>query len=145
MKRRLIIEGVTEDGRTFRPSDWIERISGSLSSFGNDRRMRYSNYVQPEICDGKKCLVVDTALRDRNPTQFNFLIDFARGNRLRVREIDTDTAAQICTPAPATVAERSTAEASEGVPPAVAKPTSKQAAPDDTADDTGVGASVVRA
>lgn len=88
MKRRLIIEGVTEDGHPFRPSDWIERISGSLSSFGNDRRIRYSNYVQPEMCDGKKCLVVDTALRDRNPTQFNFLLDFARGNRLRVREVD---------------------------------------------------------
>lgn len=97
MKRRIIIEGVTEDGRAFRPSDWIERISGSLSTFGNDRRIRYSNYVQPEIHGGKRCLVVDPALRDRNPTQFTFLLDFARCNRLRVREIDrdagTDTAA----------------------------------------------------
>lgn len=90
VKRRIIIEGVTEDGRTFRPSDWIERISGSLSTFGNDRRIRYSNYVQPEIRDGKKCLVVDPALRDRNPTQFNFLLDFAKGNRLRMREIEPD-------------------------------------------------------
>ena len=90
MTRRIIIEGVTEDGRTFRPSDWIERISGSLSTFGNDRRIRYSNYVQPEIHGGKRCLVVDPALRERNPTQFNFLLDFAHTNRLRVREIDRE-------------------------------------------------------
>lgn len=93
MKRRIVIEGVTEDGRTFRPSDWIERISGSLSTFGNDRRIRYSNYVQPEIHGGKRCLVVDPALGERNPTQLNFLLDFARTNRLRVREIDRDTGA----------------------------------------------------
>ena len=123
MKRRIIIEGVTEDGRTFRPSDWIERISGSLSTFGNDRRIRYSNYVQPEIHGGKKCLVVDPALRDRNPTQFNFLLDFARGNRLRVREIDRDV----------------------GTDPAV----SNQAAPNQTAQGEathdGASPSIVRA
>lgn len=89
MSRRIVIEGVTEDGRTFRPSDWMERISGSLSTFGNDRRMRYSDYVQPQILDGKKCLVVDPTLSDRNPTQFSFLLEFAKGNCLRVREIDS--------------------------------------------------------
>lgn len=91
-KGKIIIEGVTDDGRPFRPSDWIERISGSLSSFGNDRRMRYSNYVQPQMILGKKCLVIDTALQERNAAAFNFLIDFAKGNRLRMQEVVSEPA-----------------------------------------------------
>lgn len=85
---RIIIEGVTEEGRPFRPSDWIERISGSLSTFGNDRRIRYSLYVQPQMLDGKKCLAVDRRLEDVNPGAYKFLIDFAKGNRLRIRGLD---------------------------------------------------------
>lgn len=88
MSRKIIIEGVTEDGRPFRPSDWIERISGSLSTFGNDRRIRYSQYLQPQILEGKKCLVIDQSLRERNPSAFNFLMDFAKGNKLRMRETE---------------------------------------------------------
>lgn len=83
---KIIIEGVTEDGRAFRPSDWIERISGSLSTFGADRRIRYSRYLQPQMLEGKKCLAVDPGLRETNPAAFKFLMDFARGNRLRVND-----------------------------------------------------------
>lgn len=86
--KKIVIEGVTEDGRPFRPSDWIERISGSLSTFGNDRRMRYSHYLQPQMVDGKRCLVLDPALRERNPAAFNFLLDFAKGNKLRIHDPD---------------------------------------------------------
>lgn len=82
---KIIIEGVTEDGRPFRPSDWIERISGSLSTFGNDRRIRYSLFVQPQMVEGKKCLAVDPRLADVNPGAFKFLMDFAKGNKLRIR------------------------------------------------------------
>lgn len=85
---KLIIEGITEDGRVFRPSDWIERISGSLSTFGTDRRIRYSHYLQPQTIDGKKCLVVDLDLQQKNPAAFAFLMDFARGNRLRIHEAE---------------------------------------------------------
>lgn len=92
MSTKIIIESITEEGRPFRPSDWIERISGSLSTFGTDRRIRYSHYLQPQILDGTKCLVIDAELHDRNPTAFNFLMDFARGNKLRIREeIGPDT------------------------------------------------------
>ena len=83
---KIIIEGVTEDGKPFRPSDWIERISGSLSTFGNDRRIRYSHYLQPQMLDGKKCLVIDADLRNANAAAYNFLIDFAKGNKLRIRD-----------------------------------------------------------
>ncbi len=88
---RIIIEGITEDNRPFRPSDWIERISGSLSTFGNDRRIRYSQFVQPLMIDGKKCLAVDRRLMDVNPGAFKFLMDFAKGNKLRMHEQATSS------------------------------------------------------
>ncbi len=84
----IVIEGVTEDGRTFRPSDWIERISGSLSTFGMDRRIRYSHYLQPQIIDGGKCLVIDPELKKVNPSAFSFLMDFAKGNKLKIHGCD---------------------------------------------------------
>jgi len=66
---KIVIEGVTEDGKRFRPSDWIERISGNLSTFGNDRRIRYSRYLQPQILQGQKCLVIDPELRGAHQKQ----------------------------------------------------------------------------
>lgn len=86
----IVIEGVTEDGRTFRPSDWIERISGSLSTFGTDRRIRYSHYLQPQIIDGRKCLVLDPELKGVNPSAFSFLVDFAKGNKLKIHGLDAN-------------------------------------------------------
>ncbi len=85
----IVIEGVTEDGRTFRPSDWIERISGSLSTFGTDRRIRYSHYLQPQIIEGRKCLVLDPELKGVNPSAFSFLVDFAKGNKLKIHGLDS--------------------------------------------------------
>lgn len=89
VRNKIVIEGVTEDGRTFRPSDWIERISGSLSTFGMDRRIRYSHYVQPQVIDGRKCLVLDPDLKGVNPSAFSFLVDFARGNKLKIHGLDS--------------------------------------------------------
>ncbi len=86
----IVIEGVTEDGRTFRPSDWIERISGSLSTFGTDRRIRYSHYLQPQIIEGRKCLVLDPELKGVNPSAFSFLVDFAKGNKLKIHGLDSN-------------------------------------------------------
>jgi hypothetical protein len=31
--RQFCIHGITHDGRTFRPSDWGERLAGAMSSF----------------------------------------------------------------------------------------------------------------
>ena len=42
---KWIIRGVTEEGKKLRPSDWIERISSTLASFGSDHRLHYSNAV----------------------------------------------------------------------------------------------------
>ena len=88
---RLVIESVSEDGRKFRPSDWIERISTALASFGPDHRLQYSKTAQPRIVNGEKCLVVDTALHDKDPVAFEYILNFARTNRLRIHEECTDT------------------------------------------------------
>ena len=64
---KWVIRGVTEEGKKLRPSDWIERISSTLASFGSDHRLHYSNAVAPCMIDGEKCLVVARNLNDINP------------------------------------------------------------------------------
>ena len=36
----FVIVGTTLDGKSFRPSDWAERLSGVMSAFGGDHRMQ---------------------------------------------------------------------------------------------------------
>ena len=86
---KLIIEGVREDGSRFRPSDWIERISATLATFGPDHRLRYARSVQPKMVNGRKCLVLDASLRDENPAAYEYVLAFAKANQLRIQEIDT--------------------------------------------------------
>ena len=33
----IVIQGITEGGDTFLPSDWAERLCGVMSAFGADR------------------------------------------------------------------------------------------------------------
>lgn len=82
-----IIEGIMEDGRKFRPSDWIERLSTVLGTFGPDRRIRYADGVQPCFIEGQKCLRVNGSLAEENPDAYEYVCSFARSNGLRVREL----------------------------------------------------------
>jgi len=82
---RLIIEGYQEDGRKFRPSDWIERISGMLARYGPDHRLRYARNVRPCIINGEKCLVLERGLKTNDPESYAFIMEFARSNRLKVQ------------------------------------------------------------
>ncbi len=84
--RKLVVESVIEDGRRFRPSDWIERISTTLASFGPDHRLHYSESVRPRIVNGQKCLVVDQSLQETNPAAYDYILQFIRSNRLRSHE-----------------------------------------------------------
>lgn len=83
---RLIVESVTQDGRKFRPSDWIERISTTLATFGADKHLHYSEAVFPSVINGEKCLVVDLSLQETNPQAFEYVMNFVRANKLRVYE-----------------------------------------------------------
>lgn len=80
----ILIQGLTSSGRTFRPSDWAERLSGSLSTFGEDHRMSYSPYVRPVTVGGVKCVIIDKQLQQEQPSSFAFLMSFARENDLTI-------------------------------------------------------------
>ncbi len=82
----IVIRGITRSGRPFRPSDWAERLSGVLSTFGEDHRMSYSPYVRPVTLDGVKCVAVNRAFQRVSPKAYQFLLDFARDNDLQVEE-----------------------------------------------------------
>lgn len=81
----IVIQGVTESGEPFRPSDWAERLCGMMSVFGEDRHLSYSPYLKPIIAAGIRCVVVDVRLEEMDPAAFRFLLGFAKDNELKMR------------------------------------------------------------
>lgn len=81
----FVIQGVTLDGRVFRPSDWAERLCGVMAAFGSDHRMQYSPYAHPVTASGLRCVVVDMRLEHIEPMAFRFLLSFAKDNELSTR------------------------------------------------------------
>ncbi|MDH5256394.1 MAG: DUF3579 domain-containing protein [Gammaproteobacteria bacterium] len=82
----LIIQGETQDGRKFRPSDWAERMSGMLSTFGDDHRIHYSPKLRPISLDGTKCIALHKSLEDTQPAIYKQIMDFASRNNLIIKE-----------------------------------------------------------
>ncbi len=91
--QEIIIQGLTRGGKTFRPSDWAERISSVLSTYGKDHRMSYSLYVKPVTIDGVKCVVINPKLEATDPRALSFLLTFARENDLQVIDKRTPASA----------------------------------------------------
>jgi hypothetical protein len=83
---RMVIEGRRADGAVFRPSDWAERLSGVLAQYEKDRRMRYRDCLRPITRDGKRCLVVEPRLHERDPSMWKFVRDFATSNGLKIHD-----------------------------------------------------------
>jgi len=81
----IVILGITESGDTFRPSDWAERVSGMLSVFSPQGYLAYSPYLKPIISAGIRCVAVDMQLRARDRVAFEYLLQFARDNDLKMR------------------------------------------------------------
>jgi hypothetical protein len=91
---KLIIEGITQAGKPFRPSDWAERLAGALSGFrlsaASQRQgahIGYSPLCVPRMVDGIKCVIVDERLKSVEVMAWDFAIHFARDNNLRTRQI----------------------------------------------------------
>jgi hypothetical protein len=82
-KKKIIIEGVTDSGETFRPSDWAERMSGQLSTF-KKRRISYSPLLTPSMREGHKCVVLDPKLKESNPKLYQSILNFAKNNHLKI-------------------------------------------------------------
>ena len=92
--KEVFIQGITQDGRTFRPSDWAERLAGAMSSFrpggsvgGIGAFIGYSPYCVPRIIGGVKGVLVNEALRGIEPMAWDFVMNFARDNHLRVADL----------------------------------------------------------
>ena len=92
--RQYHIQGLTHEGRAFRPSDWAERLAGAMSSFrpggqtgGIGAFIGYSPYCVPQQVDGVRCVLVSEALRGIEPMAWDFVMNFARDNHLIVAEV----------------------------------------------------------
>ena len=91
--REVFIQGLTLDGKTFRPSDWAERLAGAMSCFrpggaqmGRSAHLGYSPYCVPTVINGIKCVVVNEALREIEPMAWDFVMHFAHDNELQVAD-----------------------------------------------------------
>jgi hypothetical protein len=89
--KEVFIQGVTHDGRTFRPSDWAERLAGVMSSFRPGgahpgSHLSYSPWVVPTVINGIKCVIVNSELRNHEPMAWDFCMNFAKDNDLQVGE-----------------------------------------------------------
>jgi len=84
---RFVILGQTSGGKTFRPSDWAERLAGVMAAFrprkaGSQQHLTYSPFVLPSTHRGIKCVIVDPKLREIEPMAYAFMLNFARDNDL---------------------------------------------------------------
>jgi hypothetical protein len=117
--QEILIEGITEDGKVFRPSDWVDRLCDTLSSYGNDRRIGRKGYrgpdrrkhdallLRPKIIDNRRCLVLNLKLRDANPLAYTFVMEFVQNNRLcwhACGPYECDPDPQAFTPSPSNIA-----------------------------------------
>ncbi|MDF1485015.1 DUF3579 domain-containing protein [Ramlibacter sp. H39-3-26] len=89
--KEVFIQGLTCDGKTFRPSDWAERLAGVMSAFrpGGARpgsHLSYSPWCIPTTVHGVKCVIVHPDLRVHEPMAWDFVMNFARDNNLQVAE-----------------------------------------------------------
>ncbi len=93
---RLVLVGLTQDGRRFRPSDWAERLSSVMAQYrpgkaakGTARQahLGYSPLVVPTERAGNKCVIVDPRLRDVEPLAWSFCLNFARDNGLKTERL----------------------------------------------------------
>lgn len=86
----FFIQGITSDGRQFRPSDWAERLCGVMACFrpegsgGPHAHLRYSPYVRPTVLGGVKSVIVNEQLRDIEPLAYHFVLNFAKDNDLQI-------------------------------------------------------------
>ena len=89
--KEVFIQGITSQGRVFRPSDWAERLAGVMSQFRPGgvqpgSHLSYSPWCVPTVIGGIKCVVVNHELREYEPMAWDFVMNFARDNDLQVGE-----------------------------------------------------------
>jgi hypothetical protein len=88
--KEVFILGATRNGRTFRPSDWAERLAGVMSQFrpGGPQpgsHLGYSPWCVPTSVNGVRCVVVHPDLRD-HVMAWDFCMNFAKDNDLKISQ-----------------------------------------------------------
>ena len=89
--KEVFIQGITQDGKTFRPGDWADRLCGVMSPFrpGGPQpgsHLTYSPWCIPTLINGVRCVVVNAELRETEPMAWDFVINFAKDNGLQMAE-----------------------------------------------------------
>lgn len=85
---KLIINGVTEEGKKFRPSDWAQRLTSAVATYGPGRRIIFHPKVRMATLDGINCVVIEADLEEEDPMLFEFLVKFGRENNLTLTATD---------------------------------------------------------
>ena len=88
----LLIKGITQEGRAFRPSDWAERLAEVIALFIRERggTQPSASYAVPCVEERVKSLRLDAALHEACPAAFEFVMRFAEDNGLPVRHIASE-------------------------------------------------------
>lgn len=90
---KVIIKGLTTDGKKFRPSDWAERLTSAVATTGPGRRVIFHPKVHMATIDGVSCVIVDADLEQSDPMLFGFLMNFGNGNKLQIQKESSTSAA----------------------------------------------------
>jgi len=85
----FFILGITSNGKTFRPSDWAERLCGVMATYcpgagGPNAHLKFSPYVYPTLVNGTKAVVVNRKLQKIEPMAYHFVCSFAKDNDMQV-------------------------------------------------------------
>ncbi len=91
---QFLIQGITADGKAFRPSDWADRLCGVMSPFRPggatlNSHLSYSPYVLPTLIGDIRCVAIDERLKVLEPKAWDFLTSFAKDNGLPMAEVST--------------------------------------------------------
>ncbi len=88
---KIVIEGITKSGKKFRPSDWAERMSGSMSHL-RGHCVQYDPRLMPMTNEkGNKCVLLDPALKTSNSSLYQSILAFAKENKLRICHQEKNT------------------------------------------------------
>lgn len=82
--RYIFIEGRSTTHIPIRPHNWAERFAGNLATYSADRRLRYSNALEPISVDGTKWLRICRTLEGSDPALLRDMLAFADHYGLRV-------------------------------------------------------------
>jgi len=88
----VVILGITTDGKTFRPSDWAQRLAAAATIdcdyCGPSKQLPCNPLVKVVTREGVPGVWVSPALMERNRALYDYMLRFAEQNRLVVRETE---------------------------------------------------------